>query len=35
MAKIMVEVPDGPFCWKKSAVLPICQFFDNPAGLPE
>ena len=35
MTHILLRVPDGPYCWKKSAVLPICQFFDNPAGLPE
>ena len=35
MTHILLEVPDGPFCWRKGTFEHICQFFDNPTGYPE
>ena len=35
MAKILIEVPDGPYCWRKGTFEHICQYFDNPTGYPD
>ena len=35
MAKLLIEVIDGKFCWQNSAVKPICKYFNNPLGQPE
>ena len=34
MAKIMIEVPDGLYCWKYSAAHSVCRYFENSLGYP-
>ncbi len=35
MAKILIDVPDGKFCYQKSIPKTICQYFNNPTGFPK